>query len=368
MTLVLVVALLSAILVGAVAIVDDDARSEAARDAAATTAAVAASTGSSAEATPATPTETETAAGSPAEPTPTTSPPLGVVAGTTLRKLNKREVRKQEVRTALARARVVAKRSFSLRIGTFNVLGSQHTAPGGDRRAYPPASVRNGGAIGLIRSHGVDILGTQELQGDQLDALTGGTGMAAYPGYAFGSVETDNSILYDPDKFEFVSGTSFSITFMNSVRPQTVLRLRDRATGREFYVLNMHASAGGGKYAVSRRAGHLTAVSYINGLKSEGLPIFLTGDMNDRVEFFCRVMPPTGMVAAIGGSTSGGCRPAGALAVDWVTATSDVDFSGYSEDRSPLGRISDHHFVSADATVGPGDPVIPDDAGDEGAE
>jgi hypothetical protein len=75
--------------------------------------------------------------------------------------------------------------------------------------------------------------------------------------------------------------------------------------------------------------------------------------MNDRAEFFCRVAPATGMVAAIGGSISGGCHPTGALAVDWVLGWNNVSFSGYIEDRSTLGRVSDHHFVAATATVGP---------------
>ena len=50
------------------------------------------------------------------------------------------------------------------------------------------------------------------------------TGYAAYPGYAFGSRETDNSILYDDSKFEFVSGSYFTIHFMHANRPQTILR------------------------------------------------------------------------------------------------------------------------------------------------
>jgi hypothetical protein len=260
-----------------------------------------------------------------------------------------------QVDAALRRAaeRAAARQTMTFQIGSFNVLGSQHSAPGGDHARYPAASARNVGAVSRIRSFGVDILGTQELQPDQLNGLTAMTGFAAYPGYAFGSRETDNSILYDDSKFEFVSGSYFTIHFMHGNRPQTILRLRDRDTGREFYVLNMHASAGGGGYAVTRRAGHYIAANTINRLKAEGIPIFLTGDMNDRAEFFCRVAPMTGMVAAIGGSISGGCHPAGALAVDWVLGWGNVSFSGYIEDRSTLGRVSDHHFVSATATVGP---------------
>ena len=262
---------------------------------------------------------------------------------------------KAQINDALRRAaeREAARQTMTFQIGSFNVLGSQHSAPGGDHARYPAASVRNAGAVARIRSFGVDILGTQELQPDQLNGITAMTGYAAYPGYAFGSRETDNSILYDDSRFEFVSGSSFTIHFMHANRPQTILRLRDRETGREFYVLNMHASAGGGGYAVTRRAGPYTAAVTINRLKAEGIPIFLTGDMNDRAEFFCRVAPSTGMVAAIGGSVSGGCHPAGALAVDWVLGWGNVSFSGYIEDRSTLGRVSDHHFVAATATVGP---------------
>ncbi len=179
------------------------------------------------------------------------------------------------------------------------------------------------------------------------------TGYAAYPGYAFGSRETDNSILYDDSRFEFVSGSSFTIHFMHANRPQTILRLRDRETGREFYVLNMHASAGFGGYAVTRRAGHYTAAATVNRLKAEGIPIFLTGDMNDRAEFFCRVAPVTGMVAAIGGSISAAAtRPARSPSTgSWAGATSASATT--SRTAAPCGTTSDHYFVSATATVGP---------------
>jgi hypothetical protein len=262
---------------------------------------------------------------------------------------------KAQIDAALRRAaeREALRQTMTFQIASFNVLGSQHSAPGGDHARYPAASVRNVGAVARIRSFGVDIVGTQELQPDQLNALTRMTGFAAYPGYAFGARETDNSILYDDSRFEFVSGSYFTIHFMHANRPQTILRLRDRETGREFYVLNMHASAGGGQYAVTRRAGHFIAANTVNRLKSAGIPIFLTGDMNDRVEFFCRLAPITGMISADGGSMAGGCHTGHSPAVDWVLGWGNVSFSNYIEDRSTLGRVSDHHFVVGTATVGP---------------
>lgn len=254
---------------------------------------------------------------------------------------------------ALRERAEAAAKPVTLKIGTFNVLGSQHSAAGGDRRNFPAASWRTPQAASLIKQHGVDVVGLQEAQEDQLNGLQRATGFAAYPGYAFGAKETDNSILYNTAKFEFVDGSSFPVTFMHAVRPQTILKLRDRATGREMYFVNMHVSAGHDqKNTGTRIAGQLKGADVVNDLRASGLPVFVTGDMNDRAEFFCRFLPRTGGVAAVGGSISGGCHPPGRMAVDWVVGSSDVSFSNYWQDGTPQARkISDHYLVSATATV-----------------
>ena len=241
---------------------------------------------------------------------------------------------------------------FDIRIGTFNVLGSQHTTPSGDRQNYPPASVRSAGAARLIAKHGVQILGTQELQDDQLRSLQSRTGMAAYPGFAWGTLETDNSILYNPSLYEFVSGSKYTITFVGRPRPQPILRLRHRATGREFYVINTHPSPGGGRALVERRNAQAATVSMIKQLRATGLPVLTTGDMNDRAEFYCHVVAPAGMSAPNGGSAVGGCRPPPMpMPVDWVVG-GGVTWSSYWRDMtSTAQRISDHIFVSALAHV-----------------
>jgi Endonuclease/Exonuclease/phosphatase family len=242
---------------------------------------------------------------------------------------------------------------FEVTVGTFNVLGSQHTAPGGDRTGFPPASVRSPAAAALMVKHGVDIVGTQELQTDQLNAITSRTGFAAYPGMAWGAAETDNSILYDDSRFEFVSGSKFIIPFMGRPRPQPILRLRDRATGREFYVVNTHPSAHDGRYLVERRQGEAALVGVVNQLKATGLPVLVTGDMNDREEFYCHVAPPAGLVSASGGNYASGCvPPPSPIAVDWVLG-SGVTWSGYWRDTTPVtNRVSDHFFVSGTAHIG----------------
>jgi endonuclease/exonuclease/phosphatase (EEP) superfamily protein YafD len=242
---------------------------------------------------------------------------------------------------------------FVVTVGTFNVLGSQHTAPGGDRKGFPPASVRSPAAAALMAKHGVDIVGTQELQTDQLRTIQARTGFAAYPGLAWGSKETDNSILYDPARFQMVSGSKFIIPFMGRPRPQPVLRLRERATGREFYVVNTHPSAHDGRYAVERRHGEQVLVGVVRQLEATGLPVLVTGDMNAREDFYCAVAPAARLVASSGGSYASGCKPPPSpVPVDWVLG-SGVTWSGYWRDTTPVThRTSDHFFVSATAHVG----------------
>ncbi|MBE7323484.1 hypothetical protein IEQ44_02300 [Nocardioides sp. Y6] len=266
------------------------------------------------------------------------------------RRAQARAARLEKERREARRLKKLQSTPFTFTIGSFNVLGSQHSTKGGQKPSYPSASVRTPRAASLARSHGVHILGTQELQEDQLNGLTAQTGMKAYPGYAWGAAETDNSILYDPAVFDFVSGDSFHITFMGRSRPQAVLRLKHKKTQRELYVVNAHPSAGGGKYAAERAAGHHTIAAKVRELRATGLPVLLTGDMNDREQFYCRVVATTDLTASNGGGT--GCAPPPQpMPVDWVVGAG-VSWSNYHRDTTPVDqKTSDHFFISATATV-----------------
>ncbi|MBZ5737301.1 endonuclease/exonuclease/phosphatase family protein [Nocardioides mangrovi] len=284
---------------------------------------------------------------------PASDPQPVVQARTLVKKPQVELVRKAAQRTA-RKAEEEPTAPFDLTIGTFNVLGSQHTGPGGERSRYPAAATRSVGAANLMIRHGVDIVGTQETQPDQLAALTSRTGLTAWPGTAWGSTETDNSILYDASRFTFVSGSSFTITFMSHPHPQPILRLEDNATGREFYVVNTHPSAGAGRYTAERQRGRASLVAVVNNLRAEsGLPVFVTGDMNDRELFYCNVVPQASLTAPNGGSYASGCvPPRSPIPVDWVVGSSEISWSGYWRDTSPVtNRISDHYFISATAHV-----------------
>lgn len=288
-------------------------------------------------------------------PTPVAADPPRTAAASlmTTRAIDSRSLQKTQARVERIARRVANQgQGFDLTVATLNVLASQHTAPGGDRARWPSASWRTPQAAEALIRHGVQVVGLQETKPDQLNGLMARTGFKAYPGYEFGSRETDNSILYDPNRFEFVSGSQFSIVFMSRARPQTILRLRDKQTRREIYFVNMHTSAGHDRgHTATRYAGMAKAVGVINGLKSEGVPVIVTGDMNDRAPFRSRVLAPTGMRAAIDGGWRARNFGSSWMAVDWIAAAGDVSWSDYWVEDLQSRRISDHYLISARASV-----------------
>jgi len=132
-----------------------------------------------------------------------------------------------------------------------------------------------------------------------------------------------------------------------------VIRLKEPETGREFWVANFHNPADTyGNAARWRGAATAVQISLINRLREETeLPVFITGDMNERESYFCRVTAATGIAAASGGGTGTPCQPpAGPNPVDWILATPDVEITEYHDVRSGIiTRTSDHPLLVATA-------------------
>ena len=128
---------------------------------------------------------------------------------------------------------------FTFQIGTLNVLGSQHTR--GSRR-YGPGTTRTARAVGMFQSRGVDLLGLQEVQDDQLNVLYGRLGgFGIWPGRALGNNGVRLQIAYNLSHFELVDTGSITTRFDFQSRPIPYVLLRNRATGGEFWVVT-HAN------------------------------------------------------------------------------------------------------------------------------
>ena len=246
---------------------------------------------------------------------------------------------------------------FTFQIGTLNVLGSQHTR--GSKR-FGPGTVRTSRAAGMFLSRGVDLLGLQEVQDDQLNVLYGRLpGYGIWPGRALGNNGVRLQIAYSQALFELVDSGSITTRFDFQSRPIPYVLLRDRRTGGEFWVVNIHNSPKGQE--ADRDSATAAEIALFNRLRASNRPVLVTGDMNEKEEWFCRVATGAGMVAANGGSGAGGCSlPPGPLRIDWIMGGGGVDFSGYVQDGASLAGITDHWFVRATVTVTPTEMVVPE--------
>jgi hypothetical protein len=310
---------------------------------------------------------------SPGSPAP---PEATAEAQTTISKApDEQKVARAVTIQKMSRAQLLAQRAEELEaqlpdpaqfvISSFNVLGSSHTT-GKSRMASGVSRVRT--AAQLLNLHGVDVVGFQELQPDQYRSFLGAAGGAfnVYPGLAAGPLGVDNSIAWRTAEWTLVDSRTVPIPYFGgNLRPMPAVLLEHNETGRRIWVANFHNPATNSKRGNNdrhRAAAAAREVALVNQLVDEtGYPVFITGDMNDREAYFCRMTGGAPMVAANGGSNDGGCNPPPyPMPVDWIFGHQMVDFSNYVRDEGPLvRRTSDHPMIRATATLDGQDGLPP---------
>jgi endonuclease/exonuclease/phosphatase family metal-dependent hydrolase len=242
---------------------------------------------------------------------------------------------------------------LDFRLTTFNVLGASHTSHGGSHAGYASGRARAGGVAALLARHGSDVAGFQELQGPQLAVLEHRTGMDFYPGFSMGHLGTENSIGWRRDRWVAVERHTVAIPYFNGgIRQMPFVRLRSTTTGIEAWFANFHNPAETARFHHQQRfrvrATQIEAALARRLVASTGLPVFITGDMNERAPYFCRLTATAPMVAARGGSNTGACLAGRPRAVDWIFGSRGVAFTSYDEDRSHLVDVTtDHPVVTA---------------------
>lgn len=246
-------------------------------------------------------------------------------------------------------------------LSSFNVLGSSHTSGGGTHSRFGPGPARARSVAALVSAHQVDVVGFQEMQADQLHAFLGATGYryAAYPGFDLGRLNTENSIAWRRDAWALVSARTIAIPyFRGHPRLMPVVRLRNLQTGIEAWFANFHNPADTPQWGNNSRwraAATAREAALVHELEGSGIPVFLTGDMNERAAYYCALTTRTDMHAALtapAGSSTGGCDPPPIRYVDWIFGSDDVQFTGYGEDDGPLvRRTSDHPMVYGHARL-----------------
>lgn len=238
-----------------------------------------------------------------------------------------------------------ATKPFRVKVGTFNILGSQHTArPGG----FAPGHVRAGYAADLIQRKGVDVIGMQEVQFDQLRVL--GRDLDDYwiwPYKRKGLAQGIRlQIAYKKDAYDFLEGRTLYTRFDGNSRPLPYVRLRDRASGQEFWFLTFHNSPK--SMEAERDRATAAEIALVNRLRGTGVPVVVAGDTNEWVEFFCKMGRGADMTSAAGGRLYPSCRAASNPVFDYIMGSPRVAFTRYRQlGGKMVWRASDHKLVTA---------------------
>jgi hypothetical protein len=242
-------------------------------------------------------------------------------------------------------------------VSSFNVLGASHT-PAGSSRAS--GTTRIVWAKQLLDQHHVQVAGFQEMQAVQYTkfAQLAGSSWALYPGLTMLKRDSENSIGWRTDTFDLVWASTVKIPYFNgNLRSMPVVLLREKSTGMLAYFANVHNPADTATYrnqAVYRAEATRMEIALQNLLAPTGIPRFLTGDMNERASYFCRVSKEAPLKAARPTSTwvNGACSAGSPRAVDWILSSTEIPWSSYIEDRSALvAKTTDHPMIIGDATI-----------------
>jgi endonuclease/exonuclease/phosphatase family metal-dependent hydrolase len=219
-----------------------------------------------------------------------------------------------------------------------------------------PGTTRIRTAAELLERHDVDIVGFQEFQRDQFTEFKkiAGETFAVYPGFQLGKPEVVNSIAWRKDTWDLVKADHIDIPYFDGQkRKMPVIRLRHKKTGQEAFFANFHNPANTRKRGDQERWRDLATqkqVELVNRLRREtGLPVFITGDMNEREEYYDSMTRGAGMVSADAGPK--GQRPK-SMGIDWIFGSPEVSFSDYKRDRSALvKKTSDHPMIVSTAKI-----------------
>lgn len=239
----------------------------------------------------------------------------------------------------------------TFKVASWNVLGASHTEGKGCNRCHLPDSVpRMVKTVQVIRSHDLHVIGLQEFQPSQQAMFH-----RQMPNWAI-YANADNAIAWDTSQFTQVATSTLTIPYFGgNPRAMPQVRLRHNASGREFEILSVHTPADvRGPAQHLRNEGVLNLGIRTNAIIATNTPVLLTGDMNDRENFYCQMTGYGMLHASAGGTrTPDTCTPPSRMDVDWILGdTQHVTFAGHVSDDSPsVDFASDHPIVVTTATL-----------------
>ncbi|MFW6867478.1 endonuclease/exonuclease/phosphatase family protein [Nocardioides sp. CPCC 206347] len=252
--------------------------------------------------------------------------------------------------------------SARFQVASFNILGAGHTDGANPRKGYAKSPVRLQRALQVLTNNGIDVVGFQEMHGSQQDLwekIASPTWLT-YPLNTMTDSAGHNSISWRNNTFIAVEKHTFGVPyFYGKLIQMPYVLLQHRSSGERAWFINVHNPADTfGNAEAYRNAATRAEIALVNKLRAANptIPVFLTGDMNERSDFICPVMKGTELESAQpGGYISGStCTAPPRSQIDWVTATPDVTFWGYQALRDSLVKATtDHPIIIANVDIPP---------------
>lgn len=239
---------------------------------------------------------------------------------------------------------------FEFTVASFNVLGHSHTVRGGNKPGYDSSSKRMRWTVRLLRRHRIDVVGLQEFQRPQkkvFKRLTRSSWSMWHP-----HRDPVNAIAWRSKKWHLVEARTLTVPyFYGRPKKMPVIRLRSRPSGRDVWFINVHNPADTrGPAGHLRRIGMDREVDLAHRLARTGVPVVLTGDMNERTGAHGAFTRDGTLRAATSASLGPGGSTPPDTGVDWIFATGTIDFASWMLDRAPqVARASDHPLAVARA-------------------
>jgi len=227
---------------------------------------------------------------------------------------------------------------YGLRLTTFNILSSSIARGGIDRATR---------AARYVQEQGADAAAFQEVAKDQLRQMQ--TVMPRYnffPRRTLGTRGSAIQIAWNTKTVKQMETGHIMRPFLGWARPIPYVRLRDRETGRGFWVVAIHNAPGGQEHDrdVSTAAEIKLVKKFLSG---RDRPVFVIGDVNERSEFCQKFAAATPLMSMNGGSEKNPCPVPRFGGPDWMLG-SGAEFSGF---KKVYNGISDHPALTARAWV-----------------
>ena len=237
---------------------------------------------------------------------------------------------------------------LSLRLASINVLGNGHSRPYAHDDRFGPSRMRAEWTAQALITGGLGVVGLQEPTAGQLQGiLTAARGRyASHPSPAAGDLAVEAALVWDTRRYEAVRKTTIRTQFIARVLKRPVVKLRERATGRKFWVMNVHNAPW--DYQKKRNQATKVQIARIKELEQSGLPVFYIGDFNEKRTILCKVLRRTGLASPYGGRINGRGEcvpPRRRMRVDWIFGSRFAKYSGFAYTRPPLVRLSTDHWV-----------------------